>query len=306
MDLEFTLNVAQPGKFLSNKRDGVLQALKTEIEGKCINGVYVTSIRSLNKISLCRLETTNDSAAGMINICMTVDFKTFSRDDIIADAIVHIQENRIICLGNEAIIAIDKSPNNKLLINGQKIPVIITTDTFDYYPGLTKVSMVGSILLPLLTTPVYRVTEPITDDIRTTLTERIDNIEAQSEALTTTKAQDIIKLLSSHTVIDNSIVNGSVDIVKLIGTSKSKDIKVKGYWTKNLKAGADRSIYTHTTTAPGGKNSYIKTETLDAFSTMLHHIYAFRKAIIEISNYSKDSYDEASNVWRLMASTKIN
>lgn len=306
MDLEFTLNIAQPGKFLSNKRENILQDLKSELEGKCLNGVYVTAIRSLNKISLCRLETTNESAAGMINICMTVDYKTFSQGDVITDGIVNIQENRIICIGKETIISIDKSPNNKLLINSQKIPVIITTDMFDYYPGRTHVAMIGSILLPLLKAPVYRINDVLTNDMRISLRTLIDDINTQSDQLQSTKAQDVIQMLSSHTTIDNSMISGSIDIVKMIGTTDTKDIKVKGYWAKNLKAGADRSIYIHTTTSPNGKGIHIKTDVLDAFNTMLYHVYAFRKAIIEISNYTKEEYDNASNIWRLMASTKID
>lgn len=305
MDLEFTINVAQPGKFLSNKKENVLQELKSEIEGKCLNGVYVTSIRSLNKISLCRLETTNESASGMINICMTVDYKTFSQGDVIADTTVHIQENRIICIGKETIISIDKSPNNKLLVNGQKMPVIITANAFDYYPGRSHVTMIGSILLPLLTTPVYKISGTLTSVDMSSLSSLVDDIKAQDDYLLSTKAQDVIAMLSSYTTIDNSLGAGYVDIVKLIGVS-NKDVKVKGYWTKNLKAGADKSIYIHTTTSPNGRGGHINVDVLDAFHAMLHHVYAFRKAIIEISNYSKDDYDSASNVWRLMTSTKIN
>ena len=298
-----TLNIKSPCTYVSNKRQNVLRDIESAFINKCYGGYIILKIDDIVNMSQCRTINSNQDAICIINVYFKALVKYYSTNDIISKVRICISEGQICGIGDNIIVTFSNSSNNKILSNGQIIPVIVGNKVH-YNTGSKNVNVLGSILLPFTTTPVYKITGML--DITSQKTqnmfeEYLKLIKEQEKHLNTPTAKKFIKLLNSYT----KTTNDGVDLIKLISDAFTTPVDVTGYWSKSLKSSSNECRYIKEKT--DSTDEAIELTVNEGFINMLRRCYSMRNGIIEMSITYEDSdmYEQADNVWSLMERNKL-
>lgn len=300
---EHTLNIKSPCTYVSNKRQNVLRDIEATFLNKCYGGYLITKIDDIVNMSQCRTVNSNQNAICIINVYFKALVRYYSINDIISNVRICISEGQICGIGDNIIVTFSNSPNNKILSNGQTVPVIVG-NKIHYNTGSKNVNILGSILLPFTTTNVYKLTGML--DITTQKTqnmfeEYLQLIKDQDKALNTPDAKKFTALLNSY----EKTTKDGIELTKLIKDAFSKPVDVTGYWSKNLKTSSDECYYIKEKN--NTNDEFIDIAVNEGFINMLKSCYSIRKGIIELSITYKDTnmYEQADSVWELMKRNKL-
>ncbi|MDE2097434.1 MAG: RPB7/RPC8 family DNA-directed RNA polymerase subunit [Patescibacteria group bacterium] len=80
-----TLSVANPIEFCTKKEDNALRQVRQLYEGRCFKGSFIVAVTKIEKISACRIVTSNTKAGGAVDVVFTADVAVFAKWDVIPD-----------------------------------------------------------------------------------------------------------------------------------------------------------------------------------------------------------------------------
>ncbi len=197
-------------------------------------------------------------------------------------------------------MAFSKSPTTQILSEGQIVPTRVG-DKIDYKTNTDKVGILGSILLPLATTTVYKLTGTLDLTNKTIFNHYLDVISNQDK-LIKKDSEKFIKLLNSY----DTVKNNGIDIIKIIKDAEKDTVNITGYWSKNLKTDCHLCLYNRVVAT--GVDEYIEITTIDAFLSMIKECIHTRQGIIDLTDtYSNEKiYKQCENVWQLMKRNKLS
>jgi len=104
---ETTINLEHPCKFVSSDSNA-LKYLEDTYVNKCYYGAYILEISEVNKVSMCRIITSNHRANGVVNVCFTAKVLNYRRGDIIPDVKIEIKNGQIMGVSKYAVVSIEK------------------------------------------------------------------------------------------------------------------------------------------------------------------------------------------------------
>ena len=300
----YTLNISSPCTYIANKQHNVMRDIQNTFVNKCYGGYFIIKIDDILNMSQCRTINSNQDAICIINVCFRALVKYYSPGDIIANVRICISEGQICGIGENVIVTFSSSPNNKILTNGQTIPVMIGNKVH-YNIGSKNVNVLGSILLPETSTTTYKIVGTLdltSSKVQGTFGDIIKLIESQDSSLNESSTKKFISLMNSS---GNIIKKDGIDLVQFIKDNRNTSSDVTGYWQKNLKTSSSDCYYIKDQTGPN--EGAIEITVNEAFLNMLNHCYSKRKGIIDLAKIYKDSqmYDQANNIWTLMERNKL-
>ena len=295
IELEYSVDTDQPCRFLSNKKDNILEKLKEEFEHKCFNGRLIIEILSISRTSMARSQLANNSGKATINILFNARTLAFPPKYIIPEAKIHLSNGQVLASSDTIYVSILKNPNNKILVNEQKAPIILD-NTIKYNTGNTQVNAIGHLLMPLNTVTVYNINGFLTNKQYEQLISLLESIEEQDK-------KPFDKNISSYLASYKNTESKGTDVIELIKKSKSNNVDVTGYWYRNLKNKPESTLYIKDTKY--NNDSYIEVSPYEGFKEMLWEIFNMRNAMIGISNYSSEDLSKSNNIWKLMNKNKL-
>ena len=301
---EHTINVKSPCTFISNKRVNIFNELATRYVNKCWQGFYILKILDLVDISSCRSINSNPQAICIINVRFKALVLFYNPGDIISNITICISEGQVCGIGDNINIAFSKSSNNKLLVDGQLVPIRLGGKIHNK-PLTERINALGSILLPTVETPIYKlegVLDLTTEKYNKIFKNYIDEINKQEDDLDKKESQFFIKLLNTYDTIPAKNKNEGINIITLLKEAQDKPVTVTGYWTKNLKSNCDSLLYYKR------EKTEVPTENIpiiNGFISMIQYCYSMRKGIIEMGNIY-DIKEKNNVIWELMKRNKLS
>ena len=298
-----TLNIKKPCQFVANKYDNVLSRLKTVYEKRCFRGTYIYKILEINRMSKCEIIASDLESSGIIHVEFIANILNVATGDVIAKTKVNISNDIIYTESEYSLCTLEKSHNNKVLINGQYIPIMVDY-VGNYNTNTRLVNVFAKILLPLTTSPIYELVAPLESKQYSSLRPLIEQIESFDER-SLIKAEKFSKLLSGYKTFSDNKRN-VVDIVQIVKKSSTEIVEVEGYWQKNLKQISISSNYMREKKKPeDGK--YVTVKTGQAFADMLVLVIQMRRAAVQLSEIydTPEMYNQAESLWSLMRENQL-
>lgn len=301
---ETTLNIDHPCKFIASEANAKRQ-VKDTFEGKCYYGSLILEVVSIDKTSMCRLITSNHNATGIVNVCFTARVINYRKGDIIVDAKIEIASGQVVATSKYAVITIIKSLNNKILTNGQTIPVRVE-DRVLYNVNSNSINVEASILTPQIEAPIYHVVGTLDSKIYNTVSMLVDRIVQQEEELSTEESKKFATLMNPKQVRGGaSKMDKCVNIINLLNKVKTKSMDIDTYLQKDITSTISLSVSSDENPPTNGE--YIETTTVIAIQELLYNIYALREGIIDMGKYyDKEKSEQSSNIWALMKKSKLS
>lgn len=302
---EWTMNVDKPCKFMSSEAH-VKERLDTTFTNVCYFGSLILDVTKVNKVSMCRIITSNHLGHGSLNVCFTARVLNYRKGDIIPDVQIQIVQGQLSGISKYATVTIDKSPNNKVLVSGQTVPIMVG-DKIRYNTNSNTINILGEILTPVTSAATYHIQGKIDSKVYNSLNNLITTIRDQEKELKGEKNKEFTDLLSAKSAgrkSGSAPVDGSVDIITFLEKAKDKNVDVDGYWKKDLSR-SSVSLQFDVRDKPKNEE-YISLTPMLALSEMLYQCYALRAGVIGLTDYyDKEKMEQASNIWVMMKKNKL-
>ena len=302
-NLECTLNIKAPCRFVANKEENVRQELENRYNKICYNGCYIVSIDKILNMSQCRSINTSVDAICIINVCFRVITKTYVENDILPMVRICISQGKICGVGEDTLVTFINNTENNLLRKDQIVPICVGYKT-QYGTGNKRINILGSLLSPIKTTNIYKIKGSL--DLshsrnKSLLDNYINDLDKQNSQLKTRNSQYFIELLNSYNTTKKS--KGSINIFELIKDAINNPIDVTGYWSKDLHSDYDSFLYIKT---PETLEPAIDITPRDGFIHMLRQCYGARKGVIQLgTHYNEALKKESENIWTYMKRNKL-
>tara|TARA_B110000908_G_C10266101_1_gene464110 strand:+ start:5982 stop:6923 length:942 start_codon:yes stop_codon:yes gene_type:complete len=303
-----TINVEQPCKFLSSESN-VKDRLDKTFTNRCFYGALILEVLRVEKVSMCRIITSNHRANGVINVCFTARALNYRKGDIIPDVHIEITNTQVAGTSQYAMITLEKSPNNRILVNGQTIPVIVG-DKILYNTNSSSINIMGSILTPVIMSPIYHMSGTLDSKIYNTVSNLIDNIKEQDMMLKTEQSKIFLELMNPK--VKSATKKGGaakldnvLNIITTLEKAKNVAIDFDGYWQKDITQPAEGLNFVVTESEPSS-GEFIDVTVVIGIQEMIYQSYALREGIIKLGQtYDKERMAQLSNVWTLMKKSKL-
>lgn len=299
IELTYSVDTDRPCHYLSNKTTNILTNIKEEFEKKCFNNKYVLEVLEIIKTSFPRAQVANDSGKVTVNVIFSAKVLVFPPELILPDATIHISNSQILASTDTLYISLLKDTTNKILMNGQRAPIIIE-DTVKYNTG-NQANAIGHLFLPSVfnKNKVYKITGELNEKTFNALQPYIKLLEKQEPELSSIK-KDVSELFA---LCDKSkLEEKGVDIVKLAKSQNTVD--VTGYWFKNINNKMESSLYIKAFRPTTETTNVVELNVVDTFREILWHIYNMRVLVIGVSQYSPEDKQKSDNIWKLIERNK--
>ena len=301
-----TINVDKPCKFLASASN-VKDRLDQTFTNRCFYGALILEVLRVEKTSMCRIITSNHQAGGVINVCFAARTLNYRSGDIIPDVHIEITNTQVAGTSKYATITLEKSPNNKILVNGQTIPVVVGNKIL-YNTNSSTINILGSILTPTTTAPIYHMSGTLDSKIYNTVNTLIESIKEQDKKLRTEQSKIFLDLLNPKVKTTKggaAKLDNMLNIVNVLERAKGAPIDFDGYWQKDITQPADGLLFVVTEEEPVS-GEFIDVTVLIGIQEMIHQCYALREGIIRLGEtYDKEKMSQLSNVWTLMKKSKL-
>jgi hypothetical protein len=303
-----TINVETPCKFLASESN-VKERLEQTFTNRCFYGALILEVLRVEKTSMCRIITSNHMANGVINVCFTARALNYRKGDIIPDVHIEITNTQVAGVSQYATITLEKSPNNRILVNGQTIPVIVG-DKILYNTNSGTINIMGSILTPVTSTPIYHMSGTLDSKIYNTVSALIDSIKDQDKLLKTEQSKVFLDLLNPKVKVTtrksgSAKLDNMLNIISTLEKAKNNSIEFDGYWQKEINQPAEDLMFTVTENPPTS-GEFIDVTVMVGIQEMIYQCYALREGIIKLGEtYDKERMAQLSNVWALMKKSKL-
>ena len=303
---EHTINVVSPCTFISDKTSNIMIELNNRFLNKCWNGFYITEILEIVKSSYCRIVSSHSNAMCIINVSFSAKTILYDKGCIISNITICISEGQVCGKGDNINIAFSKSNNNKLLSNGQIIPVVLN-DIIQYKPFMERVNALGTLLLPILETEIYYFSEDTklyinSENNKFVFNDYVTKIKNQENDLKSKNSKFFSNLLYSY---DKEIKNSNkedVDIIDTIERAFKERVDITGYWSKNLANSPDSVMYKKSKT--NNNLPFLELSSIESFLEMIKQLYYLRNGIIELGKFY--NIKEINPIWDIMKMNKLS
>lgn len=302
---ETTINLEHPCKFVSSDSNA-LKYLEDTYVNKCYYGAYILEISEVNKVSMCRIITSNHRANGVVNVCFTAKVLNYRRGDIIPDVKIEIKNGQIMGVSKYAVVSIEKSVNTKILTDGQIIPVVVG-DKVLYNVNSSHINVLSSILVANTKSPIYHISGTLDSKIYNTVSNLIDKIREQDDELKTKESKHFVSMLSLKSKARGGAakLDKIVNIVDVLDKAKNNPIEFEAFFSKDLNSSVDSLTFNVSENRPSD-DEFINTTLSIGIQEMIYQCYAIREGIINMSKfYDKEKMEQANNIWTLIKRSKL-
>ena len=101
------------------------------------------------------------------------------------------KDNYLVVVNTNRIL--DKSPNHKILMNGQTIPIIVG-DKVKYNTNSNTVNVLGTVLMPVMNNSTYYIEGKVDYKLYNTISFLIEKIKSQESKLKDTKVKEMTRV----------------------------------------------------------------------------------------------------------------
>ena len=285
--------------YMINKETNIRRDIETHFLNRCFKSFYIIEILNITTGHAARIISTNTKATCILTVVFECLVKQYIKNGIVANVEICVSEGLRCGVNENLSVTFPQSTNNQILYQDQLVPVRIG-DKVTYKPTAEKVAVLGSILLPLNETPVYKLTGLLKKP--TFIPNYIEMIRQQNNLLQKDNTSKFRKLLNSYNDVDNT----GTDILIEIAKTKTQNIDVTGYWKKNLKADCDKCLYIHSTSPPPD-GEFIELSVHKAFEEFLKSCFSERQGLIDLTKIYSDEklFNQAETIWTLMKKNKL-
>ena len=140
-----TINIPDAINYSANEMSTLMSILIRKFTSKCYNGSYIIEVIKIIKKSACRVQKTNLSGDGYVDVMFEVLVSIISVGDIVTNCIIHKIDTCITCESNTDGAAIIAIPLNnhiaKVVSVGQSLSVTVVA--VRYEPFKSKITIIG-------------------------------------------------------------------------------------------------------------------------------------------------------------------
>ena len=129
--LEVTINVLDPIDYCADRDQHVRRTLRTQYEGKCYMGCCIVRVKSIQRISACRIVSTNGTGGGYFDVRFVAEVAIFAAGEILVG--VEIVSRQPMLAGSydrggaRASVIFRASRAAELISAGQRVPARVRT-----------------------------------------------------------------------------------------------------------------------------------------------------------------------------------
>jgi hypothetical protein len=321
-----SIDVDNPVSFCVNIDENILAVVKSEFEGICFKGSYITEVVKITQRSSCKIVCTNLDGGCVIDVEFLARIEMYGKWDIITCMKIEKKEN--IILGSVAknisdtkqfshmTICLKPTKETEIFSVGDYIPVRVIQI---YYPPMKKEMVIFGILMTCeKTSAIYYVTDKIPENFSATNSGLINKIK---EEMVLRKKIDTKKLTFFENLF-HSYDQSSSEIKEVDGwigpefKKNSCDLNifdvlknesgVSGYWTRNMDIYRS-SPYITKLRSPSESNKIINERAEIVFLSYLKNIYNYLVAIREMTElYTDEAIVTHEKLWMAIRKTKIH
>ena len=141
-----TINISDAINYSANEMSTLMSILIRKFTNKCYNGSYIIEVIKIIEKSPCRVQKTNLSGDGYVDVMFEVLVSIINVGDIVTNCIIHKIDTCITCESNTDGAAIIAIPLNnhiaKVVSVGQSLSVTVVA--VRYEPFKSKITIIGT------------------------------------------------------------------------------------------------------------------------------------------------------------------
>ena len=155
--IEVAIDIRNPIEICTST-DSVRQIIAHKFERKCFRGCFIIKVLKINRIGDCKISQDGHPDHGTLPVCFTVEAEEYAGGEIINGCqVTKVAEGAIICQTSIASIWIKQQDISKGIREGQMISIRVGMAR--YVIGAEKISVSGTLLLPLKFPVLYQINE---------------------------------------------------------------------------------------------------------------------------------------------------
>lgn len=242
---EYSIDVPNPCKFCTNKRENILTYLNENLVHTCFQGCMIMSIIDVSeqRTSLCRIITSNSTGYGNINFEFTANVLRYPRGIVVPKVRVETKEGLIFAKGEYITVDLSnkEGTSHRMLREGQYIPVIITNMI---YPNCSRsVTATGRLVTCANNVKYWRTEGTLTQKDVSELRRIVENTLIP---LPNTKEYKFVSNILYSYRKEVQPPKGTIDILDVI----REGYDMRGYWYKDLSIHQDSTLFVRSDTLP--------------------------------------------------------
>jgi hypothetical protein len=335
-----TVNIQDANNYLSNPETILNSILRRRFIGKCYQSVFIIDILEIIERAPCRIQRTNLSAHGFVDVQFKAEVSIVMPGDILNNVTIYDSNSKFIrgesnTDGSASVVVMGKDSNITGVVRKDQI-ISIRVKQMDYSPNRDKFTAIGipvtcekSVILYNVTGKMdkrmYRHLQPICKNIEDMLQTRENLMKLNSNALIrmesviytySTFANDKIHKVdnwSGPTTSANYMFE-TRNILKIL-KDNNPEYDFSGIWGRDLsivKSSPLVAMYNQSETEKMLVDStdveIVESKPETMIIGMIKSIYNYLKYINENAvTFSKQSvFDEHKNIWLTMKQSQIS
>ena len=318
-----TVNIADAINYSANAKSTLMSILIRKFTNKCYNGSYIIEVLKIIEKSACRVQKTNLSGEGYVDVTFEVLVSIINVGDIVTNCIIHKIDTCITCESNTDGAAIVAIPLNnhiaKVVSVGQTLSVNVIAVKYD--PFKSKITVIGNPIECNKQNIVYKVEGKISKTEYPSIVDLCKKIHELYEnrklliAVNNTSIDRMehaiypYKSISSPTEMEwikelkgpIKFVDNSSEVINILDICIDPEYDFTGLWGRN-PALVKSSPYVNKYETSDDSIEIINCTAYNMVLIMLNSIYKYTKYINETSViYGKESeYKKHMNIWMSM------
>ena len=307
-----TINISDAINYSANEMSILMSILIRKFTSKCYNGSYIIEVIKIIEKSPCRVQKTNLSGDGYVDVTFEVLTSIISVGDIVTNCIVHKIDTCITCESNTDGAAIIAIPLNnhiaKVVSVGQTLSVTVVA--VRYEPFKSKITLIGTPIECDKQNIVYKVEGRLSPNEYGNVAELCKKINDLYENRKSIIAVNNASVDRMERVITPGGINGSVhkddtklgELINMISICSEAEYNFTGLWGRSpglVKSSPNVIKYKDELTE---QHELVICTPFHMVLNVLNSIYKYIKYINETSViYSKESeYKKHLNIWMSM------
>lgn len=316
-----TINIPDAINYSANEMSTLMSILIRKFTSKCYNGSYIIEVIKIIKKSACRVQKTNLSGDGYVDVMFEVLVSIISVGDIVTNCIIHKIDTCITCESNTDGAAIIAIPLNnhiaKVVSVGQSLSVTVVA--VRYEPFKSKITIIGMPVECDKQNTVYKVDGQLSTDEYSNIVKLCGKIHELYEnrkliinvnSISVNRMEHAImpNMKTSSTEVEwyNGLKgptesNTTGELINMLSICTDIKYNFTGLWGRSLSLVKSSPFVNKYNEDPPMHECVVCTP-FHMVLTMLNSIYKYTKYINETSViYSKESeYKKHLNIWMSM------
>jgi hypothetical protein len=319
-----TVNIQDAINYSANAKSTLMSILIRKFTNKCYDGSYIIEVTKIIEKSACRVQKTNLSGEGYVDVTFEVLASVINVGDIVTNCVIHKIDTCITCESNTdgaAIVAIPLNNNiAKVVSVGQTLSVVVIAVKYD--PFKSKITIIGNPIECDKQNIVYKVEgrmSAIEHSSITDLCKKIHELYENRKLVLAANNASIDRMEHAIYPYKNIIPSADVEWIKgLKGPTKyiaTPDLDMEnmlslctdpnydytGLWSR-IPSLVKSSPFVNKDIKPDKSHVLVNSTPYNMALTTLNSIYKYAKYINETSViYGKESeYKKHLNIWMSM------